>query len=312
MARGIDWFDSFREVAPEWAVVILGLVTQLGDVWFLGVLVGALYWVETRARRDEAAAILGHLLAGLALITGLKDVFELSRPERVLVEIGMLPEAVHPLYEATATATGYGFPSGHALMATIVYLSLAEYLTVSTRRRRFLAAGGIVAAVCFSRVGLGVHYLVDVAVGVVTGLVFLTLASALLNRYPAHRGTLGFAIAVVVAALALVPARTNPDSFLLFGASLGAFAGWQLAAIVRALDAGSGPIRTSRLLLARAAVGTLMIASLALIAAVFWPDPSLAGSGALGLALAAFVTVPVLYRSERVSVLTGRSPSRSQ
>lgn len=312
MSRGIDWFDSFRETAPEWAVVLLGLVTQLGDVWFLGLLVGALYWVETKARRNEAATIVALLLAGLSLITGLKDAFALSRPERVLVEMRTLPDLVHPLYQATATATGYGFPSGHALMTTIVYLSLAEYLTVSTRRRRFLTAAGIIAAVCLSRVGLGVHYLVDVGAGVIAGLAFLSLASVILNRYPAHRGTLGFGLAVAVAGLALVPARTNPDAVLLFGTALGAFAGWQFAVLVRALDAGAGPIRTSRPMIARAAVAVLVIASLAAVAAVYWPAPTVAGSGVLGLAAAAFVTVPVLYRSEIVTGLGRRSPARSR
>ncbi|MFD1563510.1 phosphatase PAP2 family protein [Haloarchaeobius amylolyticus] len=312
MSRGLDWFDSFRSVAPEWSVVLLGLVTQLGDVWFLGLLVGTVYWAATPARRDGAAAVLGLTLAGLSLITGLKDVFALSRPERVLVAVEALPEAVHPLYRATATATGYGFPSGHALMTTIVYLSLAEYLSVGTRRQRYLAAAGIVTAVSFSRVALGVHYLVDVGAGVVAGLAFLALAAVLLSRVPDHRGTIGFALAVVVAVLSLVPARTNPDAVLLFGASLGAFAGWQLAALVRDLEAGAGPIRSSRSLTARATVATLVVVALGALSVTYWTAPVIAGSGLLGLAAAAFVAAPALYRSDHVGGLGGRSPVRSQ
>ena len=312
MSRGIGWFDSFRSVAPEWSVVLLGLVTQLGDVWFLGLLVGTVYWAATPARRDEAAAVFGLMVAGLSLITGLKEIFALSRPDRVLAAIETLPETVHPLYRATATATGYGFPSGHALMSTIVYLSLAEYLSVGTRRQRYLAAAGIVTAVSFSRVGLGVHYLVDVVAGVVVGLVFLALVAALLDRYPDHRGTIGFAIAVGVAVLSLVPARTDPDAVLLFGASLGAFAGWQLAVLVRDLEAGAGPIRASRSLTARATVAALVVVTLAASTISYWTAPVIAGSGLLGLAAAAFVTAPVLYRSDHVGGLGRRSPTRSQ
>ncbi|MGQ3411327.1 phosphatase PAP2 family protein [Natrinema sp. LN54] len=311
MSRGIGWFETFREVAPEWVVVVLGLVTQLGDVWFLGVLVGALYWRETE-RRDEVAAIGGLLLAGLSLITGLKHVFALPRPERVLVEVGALPETVHPLYEATATATGYGFPSGHALLTTIVYLSLAEYLSVGTRRRRYLGAVGIVTIVCFSRVGLGVHYLVDVVAGIGVGLGFLLLTWGLLNRYPTHRGTLGFGLAVGLAAIAVVVSGADPDAVLLFGASLGAFAGWQLAVLARALDSGRGPIRDSGRLTARAVGAALVIAALIAATGYYWPVALFAGSGALGLAVAALVVLPVLYRSERVSSFRRRSPSRSQ
>ncbi|WP_226004310.1 phosphatase PAP2 family protein [Natrinema salinisoli] len=300
MARGIGWFDAFREVAPEWVVVVLGLVTQLGDVWFLSALVGALYVFET-GNRDEIAAIAGLLLAGLSLITGLKHLFALPRPDRVLVEVGALPEVLHPLYEATATATGYGFPSGHALMSTIVYLSLAEYSGVSTRRRRYLGAAGIVTAVCLSRVGLGVHYLVDVVAGAAVGVAFLLLAWGLLNRYPAHRGTLGFGLAVVVGAAALVPSGMDADALLLFGASLGALAGWQLAALARALDAGRGPIREDRPLTARVAVIAVALVSLVALIGFFWPAAVLAGSGALGLVVAALVAVSEHYRSGRAS-----------
>ncbi|SEW14988.1 phosphatase PAP2 family protein [Natrinema salifodinae] len=299
MSRGIGWYEMFREFVPEWAVVVLGLVTQLGDVWFLGALLGVVYWVATE-RRDEAAAVLGLALTGLSLIAGLKHVFALPRPERVLAEVGALPEAIHPLYYATATATGYGFPSGHAMMTTIVYLSLAEYLAVGTRRQRYVGAAGLVTLVSFSRVGLGVHYVVDVVAGAGVGLAFLLVAWRLLDRYPSHRGTVGFALAVTVAGGALVTTDADPDAVLLAGASLGALAGWQLAVLARALDTGRGPIRTSRPLAARAVATVLALASLVAAIAAGWVDftPLLTGSGALGLVVAAFVATPVLLRCD--------------
>ncbi|MDS0476528.1 phosphatase PAP2 family protein [Natrinema sp. 1APR25-10V2] len=311
MSRGIGWFDAFREIVPEWSVILLGLVTQLGDVWFLGLLVSAVYWTDT-SDRDEGAVILGLTLSGLSLITGLKAFFALPRPERVLVESGAVPTLARPLYEATTTATGYGFPSGHALMSTVVYLSLAEYWSVSTARRRYLGAAVMVTIVCLSRVGLGVHYLADVVAGVIAGLAFLLLASALLNRFPSHRGTLGFGLAVVVAIAALVVSDLTPDAVLLFGTSLGAFAGWQLAVIARRLGDGRGPIRSDRALTARAAAAALLIASLAIAAASYGPLSLAGGSGALGIVSAAFVTAPVLYRREHVHRTAGGSPSGSR
>ncbi|WP_254525252.1 phosphatase PAP2 family protein [Natrinema caseinilyticum] len=311
MTRGLDWFDAFRDVAPDWSVVLLGLVTQLGDVWFLGLLVGLVYWTD-RADRDEAAAILGITLAGLSLITALKAVFALPRPERVLVEVGTLPELARPLYEATTTATGYGFPSGHALMSTVVYLTLAEYWSVSTRRRRYLVAGAVVTAVCLSRIGLGVHYLVDVVAGAGAGLAFLLLTRPLLDRYPAHRGTLGFAIAVGISTVALVVSDVTPDAVLLFGASLGAFAGWQFAVLVRARETGRGPIRTSRPLTARAIGVVLSVVVLVAVTTSFGPVSLAARSIALGAVAAAFVSIPIVSRSERVRNRGRRSPSGSQ
>ncbi|WP_254762046.1 phosphatase PAP2 family protein [Natrinema marinum] len=310
MSRGIGWFDAFREVAPEWSVILFGVVTQLGDVWFLGLLVSAVYWTDT-SDRDEAAAVLGLTLSGLSLITGLKAFFALPRPERVLVEIGTLPTVARPLYEATATATGYGFPSGHALMSTVVYLSLAQYWSVSTPRRRYAGAAVTVTLVCFSRVALGVHYLADVVAGVTAGLVFLALASALLDRSRGHRGTLAFGLAVALAVAALVVSELTPDAVLLFGTSLGAFAGWQLAVVARQVGEGRGPIRSDRVLTVRTVVAALLLASLAAVT-LSGPFSLAGGSGALGLLGAAFVTAPVLYRREHLYRTTGGSPSRSQ
>ncbi len=311
VSRGIGWFDAFREVAPEWAVVVLGLVTQLGDVWLLGLLVGAFYWFETDDR-TVPAAVAGLLLAGLALVVGLKHVFALPRPERVLVRVGALPEFVHPLYDATATATGYGFPSGHALITTVVYLSLARSLSVGTRRRRYLGAAGIVTVVSLSRVGLGVHYLVDIVAGIGVGLAFLALAWGLLDRYPAHRGTLGFGLAVVLAVGALVASGADRDAVLLFGTSTGAFVGWELGVLVRAVDGGRGPIRTDRGLAARAALVAAALAALVALTGYYWPALAFAGSGVLGLVVAAFVAAPVVYRLERAGGRGERTPSRSQ
>jgi membrane-associated phospholipid phosphatase len=311
MSRGLGWFDAFRDLVPEWGVVVLGVVTQLGDVWFLSLLVGSVYWAGTK-RGDGAAAIAGLTLSGYSLIVALKHVFALPRPDRVLVRVGALPEPVHPLYDATATATGYGFPSGHALVATVVYLSLAEHLSVGTRRARYLGAAAIVTIVSFSRVGLGVHYLVDVVAGIAVGIAFLLVARALLNRWPTHRGTVGFAIAVAVAGIAVVVTDAGTDAVLLAGASLGAFAGWQLAVLARTLDAGRGPIRTSRPLTVRSVLASVALASLVAGAVAFWPDPLRAGSGPVGLVAAALVATPVVARCDGIRTLGRRAIARSQ
>ncbi|OLZ39686.1 phosphoesterase PA-phosphatase [Natrinema saccharevitans] len=311
MSRGIDWFDAFREIAPEWAVVVLGLVTQLGDVWLLGLLVGAFYCLETDDRAVPAG-VAGLLLAGLSLIVGLKHVFALPRPERVLVRMGALPDSIHPLYEATATATGYGFPSGHALITTVVYLSLAKTLSVGTRRQRYLGAAAAVTVVSLSRIGLGVHYLVDVVAGVGVGLAFAALAWRLLDRYPAHRGTLGFGLAVVLAVGAMIVSGAARDAVLLVGTSVGAFAGWELGVLVRSVAAGRGPIRTDRGLAARAAAVAAALAALVALTGYYWPAPLFAGSGPLGLVVAALVIAPVVYRLERAGGRRERTPARSR
>ena len=300
MSRGIGEFAPIQEVIPEWAAILIALVTQLGDVWFLALLVGAVYWFHAE-KREDAAVVVGLTLAGFSLITALKHVFALPRPGQPLVALESLPWLVRPLYEATAMASGYGFPSGHALTTTIVYFSLAKRLSIGTFRLRALGAATLVAAVCFSRVALGVHDLVDVVAGVAVGLAFLLVAERLLARYATEQGTVAFSLAVLVSAINLVASDVDPDAVLVLGASLGAFGGWQLIRLgqeVAAVDrsADETPPVLFRLCLASAAFAPLL-AALEEFHLLSLP----AAGGALGLALGAFVTVPVVKRSERAT-----------
>lgn len=92
--------------------------------------------------------------------------------------------------------TGYAFPSGHTLNATVFYGLLAGLLilrTRSTHARVAIAAGWLVLAVAvgLSRVYLGYHWMTDVMAGWSLGLAVLgsvLLASMLLWR---GRGTRG-------------------------------------------------------------------------------------------------------------------------
>ncbi|SIS15114.1 phosphatase PAP2 family protein [Natronorubrum thiooxidans] len=228
MSRGLGVVGQIQELIPDWAAILVALVTQLGDAWFFVVLVGGLYWVYADERED-ATVVAGLALAGYGLITTLKHVFALPRPEQPLVALESLPALLQPLYEVTAMASSYGFPSGHALMTTVVYGSLARRLSIGTPRRRLLAAVTVVTAVCLSRVALGVHYLVDVVAGVGVGLAFLFVVERLLARYPTRQRPIAFSLAVVLSVVALVTSNADPDAVLLLAGSVGVFGGWHFA-----------------------------------------------------------------------------------
>ena len=300
MSRGVGEFGPIQEFVPEWAALLVALVTQLGDVWFLALLVGGLYWVHAR-KREDAAVVVGLTLGGLALITGLKHVFALPRPGQPLVALESLPWLVQPLYEATAMASGYGFPSGHALMTTVVYVSLARRLSIGTRRWRTLGAAAVVTLVCLSRVALGVHYLVDVVAGVAVGLAFLFVAERLLAQTPSDQPTVALALAVVASAVALVASGVDRDAVLLLGASLGTFGGWQLVQLGNAMVAVDRPSRAVRPLVVRGGLAVGAFAPLFAALEYFQLLSLPAAGGALGLALGVFVTIPVLNHSERAS-----------
>ncbi|QCS43764.1 phosphatase PAP2 family protein [Natrinema versiforme] len=298
MSRGIGEFEPVQAVIPEWAAVLVALVTQLGDVWFLSLFVGLIYWFHAE-KREDAAVIVGFTLAGLALISALKHVFSLPRPGEPLVAIETLPWILQPLYEATAMAGGYGFPSGHALMTTIVYLGLAHRLSISTHRRRFAGAGIGIAAVCFSRIALGVHYLVDVVAGVAVGIAFLLCAERLLARYSIDHGTGAFALAIVAGTVNLVVSGVDANSVSLLGAALGAFGGWQLVVLGRHVCAADRPSDAVRPLVVRGVFAAGALAPLAVAIDEFHLFSLPARGAVRGVVLAAFVTVPVMKHSER-------------
>ena len=300
MSRGIGEFEPIQEELPEWAGVVLGLVTQLGDVWFLAVLVGAVYWFY-REKREDAAVVTGLTLAGFSLITALKHVFALPRPGKPLVELESLPWLVQPIYEATAMASGYGFPSGHALMTTIVYFSLAKRLSIGSLPLRVLGAATLVGVVSFTRVALGLHYLVDVVAGVAVGLTFLFVAERLLSRYATEQGTVAFALAIVVSAINLVASDVDPDAVLVLGASLGAFGGWQLIRLGQEVAAAASAGEEAPPVLFRVCLAAAAAAPLLAAIEEFHIFSLPAAGGALGLAMGVFVTIPVLNHSERAT-----------
>jgi undecaprenyl-diphosphatase len=76
--------------------------------------------------------------------------------------------------------TGYSFPSGHTMAATVLYGVLAVLLITKVKRRRSkvvitLSASLLIAAVGFSRMYLGAHYLSDVLGAIAEGLAWMSL-----------------------------------------------------------------------------------------------------------------------------------------
>ncbi|WP_435158328.1 phosphatase PAP2 family protein [Haladaptatus sp. DFWS20] len=181
----VIWYEStlpdlLGGQAP-WAVILLfALITQLGDVWFLFLLSGVLYvggeyipYVGIDRRRG--VFIIGLVLTYVALIGVLKGVLLLPRPPGATEPPALrwIPSIFAVLFTSITTAKGSGFPSGHALGATMVWGGLALVIDRGSYRVRFGIVGVVVALVSLSRLVLGVHYFVDVLAGIILGIVVL-------------------------------------------------------------------------------------------------------------------------------------------
>ncbi|MUV88083.1 phosphatase PAP2 family protein, partial [Natronomonas sp. CBA1123] len=227
MTRGLGELAAVAEL-PSWLVALAALVTQFGDVWFVFCLLGLLYWFGdalpgplSLSRRHAMFAVALALVAR-AVTTTFKELFALPRPPGADEAVGveLVPAVVEPLYISAATADGFGFPSGHATAAILVYGGLA--LLVDSRRG-YVAAGALVAAIPVSRVVLGVHYLVDIAAGLAFGGASLVGVYLLCGRGDNPGRALMVAVGLSLLGAGVV---YNFDTMAALGGALGARIAW--------------------------------------------------------------------------------------
>lgn len=142
------------------------LVTSLGStvvVSCLTVLFG-LYLVWRRQPYWLAAMVLS-VFGGMGVNKLLKFLVHRARPH---------------FNDPILSLTSYSFPSGHTMMATVLYGVLAAFLVSKTPRWSWrvlivAVAGCLILSVAFSRVYLGAHYLSDVLAALAEGLAWLSL-----------------------------------------------------------------------------------------------------------------------------------------
>jgi undecaprenyl-diphosphatase len=148
--------DLSDPVGPLWFEKMARDVTSLGSVTVLFMVSLAVAGFLAMVRKRGAALlVLASVGGGAALSSTLKLVFERDRPD-------LVPHAVD-VYTAS-------FPSGHAMLTAVTYLTLgALLLRVSGRRRVKAYVMGVAATLTVlvgaSRVYLGVHWPTDVLAG---------------------------------------------------------------------------------------------------------------------------------------------------
>ena len=130
--------------------------------------------------------------------------------------------SANALSPTSGTADPFSFPSGHATLSVVVYgfLAFLVSLRASHVSRVFMASGVVllVAAIAFSRLYLGVHWMSDVVAGLSFGMAWVAvLAIAYLYRCDEmpRSGSLAAAALVTFALAATVHLVTHHATDLL-------------------------------------------------------------------------------------------------
>jgi undecaprenyl-diphosphatase len=165
------WAATHRIGALNDFFVALGTVERLGAIWILSALA-----LGIAQRRGTAQTIALGVATGVtafvadAVSFAVKDLTNRERPFEA-------HPVIHPLYVVHSSS----FPAGHAATA------LAGAVLLSLIAPRFWPLFlGFAAAVCYSRVYVGVHYPTDVLAGAAIGSVVAAAAYAAL-RLLGHR-----------------------------------------------------------------------------------------------------------------------------
>ncbi len=155
--------DPTDAIGPSWLEQAATDITALGGlaVVFL-VTIFVVLWCLINRYRGNAVYLAVSVSSGVAVAMVLKALYDRPRPQLVR--------------HMTITHT-QSFPSGHAMTAAIVYLTLAVLVMQVTPRRSarlLLLTLAIMLTVLIgvSRVYLGVHYPTDVLAGWALGLVW--------------------------------------------------------------------------------------------------------------------------------------------
>jgi undecaprenyl-diphosphatase len=147
--------------------------TALGGFAVLILLTAAVFgYLRLIGQKHSAFVVLAAVLGGQLCSTLLKMGFDRARPD-------LVPHAMH-VYTAS-------FPSGHAMMSAVTYLTLGALLA---RVHAGMAVKSYVLSVALiltllvgvSRVYLGVHWPTDVAAGWAVGAAWAFLSALVMRR----------------------------------------------------------------------------------------------------------------------------------
>ena len=169
--------DPSDPLGPPWFEELVRDFTALGGFGVLTLVTLAVTgYLIAAGRRRTSFVLLVAVAGGMATSLVLKTLFDRARPD-------LVPHGMHVLTQS--------FPSGHAMLAAVTYLTLGAMLARVESRLRVrvyaLASAAVLAIlVGASRVYLGVHWPSDVAAGWAVGAAFAIAVWYLVRALQRH------------------------------------------------------------------------------------------------------------------------------
>lgn len=230
-----DVVEFFTEITPVWLGHMLVFLTYLGSVFVVVPLVVLAYWRDPERYAHWIPAVVGYY----GLMTAIKSLNSAVRPTAESpVGAEHAPAMFTGTYEHATAISTTSFPSGNVIAATVLAGLFVLDSRLLTRNKRLGIAVALVGVVSYTRLGLGVHYPVDVVSGAFIGVAFV--AGILVVRRVATDETAAlFLLAAVLAVGALLlrmGLSPTPDMSALagsnrpvaFGAAIGGAVVWYI------------------------------------------------------------------------------------
>ena len=166
-------FELVVDLENDIVVAVAKALDFVGSTWVITPVILIVLGLLVAQRRWRATTFwIMAMVSSQLLIGPVKALYDRERPPDPLVE-----------------TTGASFPSGHAVAATAVALSLViAFVPVGpTRRNLELVAAGFAVLMALSRVYLRAHWLSDVAAGAALGAAAAVTSAALVKWYMSGR-----------------------------------------------------------------------------------------------------------------------------
>jgi membrane-associated phospholipid phosphatase len=154
------------------------LISKLHSSLYVGIVIALICtYLWTKHLRYWVLSLLLSVCGGMLLNVALKDLFVRPRPS--------FSDTIPRLHT-------FSFPSGHTMVASVFYGSLCVLLVSRTqswilRALAIVVAFLMIALVGFSRMYLGVHYLMDVMGAIAEGSAWLTTSFLIVALVRKHR-----------------------------------------------------------------------------------------------------------------------------